>query len=149
MRRRPVASVRWVSLLVVGVCSWSSLRAAGADDPTTGPVALAPSASGAARPRVTPPPPPPPAPPGAPQSISRGPEYAASLAQRLGLTYQGGGAFVLLADDICRVRVYPGTHVISLDGQDQTLRGLMAREVSGVVIPGPAAGIIEQHVLEA
>jgi hypothetical protein len=56
---------------------------------------------------------------------------------------------VLLSDDLCRVRVYPGSHVISLDGQEQTLRGLMVREVQGVLIPGPAAGIIEGHVLSA
>lgn len=76
----------------------------------------------------------------------RGGESAAGLARRLDLTYEDGGTYVLLSDSAVRVRVYPNTHMISLDGQDQTLRGYMQRGPAGVLVPGPAVQLIEAHV---
>lgn len=118
------------------------------------PVASASSARPGARLAVPPPPPPPalgsaPAVHGSAPSGPRSAELAASLARRLGLTYEDSGAFVLLSDGLCRVRLFPNSHVVSLDGTEVTLRGLLSRELGGVMVPGPAAGIIEQHVTAA
>jgi N-acetyl-anhydromuramyl-L-alanine amidase AmpD len=82
-------------------------------------------------------------------SVVRGPESTAALARRLGVTHQDDGSSVLLTRGGSRVRVYPGTHVISFDGQDRSLRGLMARGPHGVMLPGPAAAMIEQHLAKS
>ncbi len=143
------ASVRVVLSLavatVVGPLVSSEVRADG-----TGAVALAgPSAgvplSSRGAPSV-------PAPPGGnvgAVAADRGPQLASSLAARLGLTYQDSGSFLLLSDAICRVRVYPNSHRLTLDGEDRTLRGYLARGTQGVTLPGPAAAIVEGHVLRA
>jgi hypothetical protein len=79
-------------------------------------------------------------------SLARAPEAASALAARLGLRYEDGGSFLLLADGATRVRIFPNTHRIALDGEERTLRGYFARGPQGVSVPGPAAGIIEEHV---
>lgn len=85
----------------------------------------------------------------APAAVARAPESTAALARRLGLTHQDEGSSVLMTQGMLRVRVYPGTHVISFDGQDRTLRGLMARGPQGVTLPGPAVSLIETRVGQA
>jgi hypothetical protein len=78
--------------------------------------------------------------------MERGPESAGALASRLGLRLEDGGTFLLLTDGVTRVRIFPNTHRISLDGEEQTLRGYFARGPLGVTVPAPAASIIERHV---
>ena len=80
---------------------------------------------------------------------SRGPESASALAGRLGLRFEDGGGYLLLSDSVTRVRIFPNTHRISLDGEEHTLRGYFPRGPLGVSVPAPAAGIIERHVGEA
>jgi hypothetical protein len=146
-----------LSAMVVGAVVVAAVMDGAAGDaladggarPSQPPVALVAPVPGPAA-KVTPPPPPPgPASrwAGSAPPAPRAAEWASALAHRLGLAYEDGGAFVLLSDATCRVRIYPNTHVISLDGRDEVLRGTMRRELHGVLVPGPAAGIIESHVL--
>jgi hypothetical protein len=144
-----------VAMVVVGgVAMGAAPREAAADGarPPAPPVALAGPVPGSVA-KVTPPPPPPPSLPGSSARTvvvpPRSAEWAGALARRLGLAYEDGGAFVLLSDANCRVRLYPNSQLISLDGQDMRLRGTFVRDMQGVLVPGPAVGIIEHHVLTA
>ena len=79
-------------------------------------------------------------------AAARAPELASALAARLGLSYQDAGSYLLLSDGVCRVRLYPNSYRIALDGEDRTLRGYLARGPQGVTLPGPAAAIVEGHI---
>jgi hypothetical protein len=145
------ASVRVVlSLAVAFVAGPLATTEVMADGTGTGAVALA--GPGSALPlasRGAPSAPPPPGTNSSAVVADRGPQLASSLAARLGLTYQDSGSFLLLSDAICRVRVYPNSHRLTLDGEDRTLRGYLARSPQGVTLPGPAAAVVEAHVLRA
>lgn len=80
---------------------------------------------------------------------ARASEAAQTVAARLGLAYQDGGSHVLLSDGGTRVRLFPNSNRLSLDGEERMLRGTFVRGPQGVTIPGPAVGIIEQHVGQA
>lgn len=126
---------------VIGLCAVGSADLARAEDapraPVTTPagaVRVVPTAAAA---------------PVSATSVSRAPEPASALAKRLGLAHQDDGASVLLSDGALRVRLYPNTHVMAFDGQDRRLRGVLARSPQGVMLPGPAAVLIEEHVAKA
>jgi hypothetical protein len=72
---------------------------------------------------------------------------AARLAQELRLGYRDDGSSVLLADTASRVRLYPGSNLISVDGRDLRLKGRVERSGPSIVVPGPAASLIEGEVL--
>jgi hypothetical protein len=68
---------------------------------------------------------------------------AQALAARNRLTYQDAGSFVLLADGASRIRLYPGSNRISVDGMEMVLKSRVVRDGRTVMVPGPAVGLIE------
>ncbi|MFM8387053.1 MAG: N-acetylmuramoyl-L-alanine amidase [Planctomycetia bacterium] len=105
-------------------------RMAGADDP------LAPVAASSPLPTVV-------------RPGERSPEWAAALASRLRLSFKDAGTWLLLSDGAINVRLFPNSNRLSLSGEEQALRGVLARSSGGVAIPGPAVRLIEDHVAAA
>jgi N-acetylmuramoyl-L-alanine amidase len=71
---------------------------------------------------------------------------AETIAARNGLTYQDGGTFVLLSNTDSRVRMYPGTNRISIDGEEIELKGQIQRVGASVVLPAPGAAFVESRI---
>jgi N-acetylmuramoyl-L-alanine amidase len=81
-----------------------------------------------------------------PAPVPAAPVTAKTLASRNGLGYQDAGSFVLLSDRQNFVRLYPGSNRISVDGQPMVLRGKIVRDGRTILVPGPAAALIESSL---
>jgi hypothetical protein len=81
----------------------------------------------------------------APAPVS-GPMSARAFAERHGLTYQDQGSHVLLSSASSRVRLYPGSNRVSVDGQELSIRGHVTREGGAVVLPGPAVSFLGRRL---
>jgi hypothetical protein len=75
-----------------------------------------------------------------------GPLTADALARRNGLAVQDAGHHVLLSNHDTRIRLYPGSNRVSIDGREVDLRERIARAGPAVVVPAACVQYIESQL---
>lgn len=89
-------------------------------------------------------------PSGAPSAPwATGPIEASALARQTGLRYEDSTSSVLLVGDDVRVRFFPGSDKVSVDGRSKSMGEAAKREGAGLMIPAAGADAVRRAVTEA